>query len=92
MVISNAKGKTPGADRISYAMIKHSSSLTKTRIVDLYNNILNQGIFPHFWKTALVIPILKPNKNSTELNGYRPISLLSCLSKVLEKIIANRLM
>ena len=48
MVISNAKGKTPGADRISYDMIKHSSSLTKTRIVDLYNSILNQGIFPYF--------------------------------------------
>ena len=92
LVISNAKGKTPGADRISYPMLKNASTSLKLAIINLFNNILIQGIYPQFWKTALVLPIPKPNKNSTEINGYRPISLLSCVSKTLEKIIANRLM
>ncbi|GFT09984.1 RNA-directed DNA polymerase from mobile element jockey [Trichonephila clavipes] len=47
--------------------------------------------FPNAWKTAVVIPILKPGKNPTLADSHRPISLLPILSKLAEKIISARL-
>ncbi|GFS64069.1 probable RNA-directed DNA polymerase from transposon BS [Trichonephila clavipes] len=47
--------------------------------------------FPNAWKTAVVIPILKPGKNPKLAESHRPISLLPILSKLAEKIISTRL-
>ncbi|GFT45000.1 RNA-directed DNA polymerase from mobile element jockey [Trichonephila clavipes] len=47
--------------------------------------------FPNAWKTAVVIPILKPGKNPKLADSHRPISLLPILSKLAEKIISTRL-
>jgi ribonuclease HI len=41
---------------------------------------------------AIVIPILKPGKASTDPSSYRPIALTSCLCKILEKMVNTRLM
>jgi len=57
----------------------------------LLNRILSSNTYPSIWKTALVIPLLKPLKNPTLPASYRPISLLSALSKILEKILNSRL-
>ncbi|GFX38391.1 hypothetical protein TNCV_2343671 [Trichonephila clavipes] len=46
--------------------------------------------FPNAWKTAVVIPILKPGKNPKLADSHRPISLLPILSKLAEKIISAR--
>ena len=48
------------------------------------------GIFPLEWKIAKVIPIHKNNEKD-ELNNYRPISILSTISKVIERLIYNQL-
>ena len=48
------------------------------------------GIFPQIFKTAKVIPIHKSG-NKQLVQNYRPISLLPCVSKILEKLIKNRL-
>ena len=47
------------------------------------------GFFPQIFKTAKAVPIFKAGDKHLVRN-YRPISLLSCLSKVLEKVIKNR--
>ncbi|GFW94086.1 probable RNA-directed DNA polymerase from transposon X-element [Trichonephila clavipes] len=47
--------------------------------------------FPDSWKTTVVIPLLKPDKNPELAQNYRPISLLSCLSKVYEFVLLQRL-
>ncbi|GFV27151.1 RNA-directed DNA polymerase from mobile element jockey [Trichonephila clavipes] len=52
---------------------------------------LTTKYFPKSWKTAVVVPILKPGKNSALAESYRPISLLPVLSKLAEKIILARL-
>ena len=49
------------------------------------------GFFPSTFKTAKVVPIFKSG-NKHLVQNYRPISLLSCLSKVLEKLIKSRLL
>lgn len=57
----------------------------------LFNFSLQSGFIPDHWKTAIVIPILKPNKPAHIPKSYRPISLTSCLSKTIERMINNRL-
>jgi hypothetical protein len=47
---------------------------------------LHQNIFPTDWKLAHVIPLFKAGNKSFPSN-YRPVSLLSCVSKLLEKIV-----
>ena len=48
--------------------------------------------FPNAWKIAKIHPIPKPGKNKSNLDSYRPISLLSTLGKVLERIILTHLL
>ena len=46
---------------------------------------------PVVWREAIVIPIPKPNKDKINPINYRPIALTSCLCKVLERLVNNRL-
>jgi hypothetical protein len=50
------------------------------------------GYFPAEWKVAQIILLLKPGKPPHELASYRPISLLSVVSKVFEKLLLNRIL
>jgi len=59
-------------------------------LVHLFNMSLKYGIFPSAFKTAKVIPIPKSGDPALIVN-YRPISLLTIFSKLLEKIVYNRL-
>ena len=90
--LSAVSGTTPGIDKISYQMIKNLPHKFKERVLAFYNNIFNTGVIPQNFKTALIIPIKKPKKNDDNVESFRPISLLPCLSKLLEKIIAKRIM
>lgn len=79
--------KSSGFDQISNAVLRKLPPLAVKLMVVLFNNCLNISYFPEQWKIANIIPIRKPNKNPVELVSYRPISLLSNLGKLLEKII-----
>ena len=48
-------------------------------------------LIPKSWKHSLIIPILKHGKDPTNPESYRPISLLSCVGKVVEKLVNTRL-
>ncbi|XP_075157715.1 uncharacterized protein LOC142230980 [Haematobia irritans] len=84
------RGKTPGEDRVRYVMIQNMPFDVKTRLLNLYNNIF-WSFIPQAYKRSLIVPILKPQCDKTLLGSYRPISLNSCFAKLLDKIIANRL-
>ncbi|KAF2353383.1 Reverse transcriptase domain [Trinorchestia longiramus] len=63
----------------------------KTWLFQLYSKSLQSGIFPTVWQPAIIIPLPKPNKPPTSMDSYRPISLLSCVQKLMERLIVSRL-
>ena len=67
----------------------HSKTLSKP-LAELINQSLNQGKFPTILKIAKVIPIPK-REDKSECDNYRPISLVSNISKHIEKTVHERL-
>ena len=82
--------KSTGPDAIGNWVLKHCSSSLCKPLTALFNKSLSDGIFPSVWKQANVCPVFKKGSKSDKSN-YRPISLLSNMSKILEKIVYKRL-
>jgi hypothetical protein len=74
----------------STKMIKTISNEISVPLAHIFNLSLSQGIFPDKLKNCRVIPIFKAG-DQMDVDNYRPISLLSSISKVLEKIVAEKL-
>ena len=55
-----------------------------------FNSCFRSGIFPDLLKLAKVFPIFKKG-SKLDIGNYRPISILSQISKILEKLCCNRL-
>ena len=80
-----------GHDGISYYLMKKLPVETKQNLCHIYSDSIRLGYFPKQWKSAIVKVIPKPGKDAKFAKNYRPISLLSCVGKVLERIIADRI-
>ncbi|GFW71097.1 RNA-directed DNA polymerase from mobile element jockey [Trichonephila clavipes] len=83
--------KSPRLDQITKRMLKNLPLKFLLFITLLINQLFRNNYFPDSWKIAVVIPILKPDKNPEIAQNYRPISLLSSLSKVYEFVLLRRL-
>ena len=82
--------KTPGYDNINVNVVKKIYEEWKTLLMHIFNLSLSTGIFPDKIKIAKVSPIFKTDKKDL-LTNYQPISVLPCLSKILERIMYDRL-
>jgi len=82
--------KSLSDDNLSMYLVKEIISTIITPITHIFNLSLKQGIFPSQFKISKIIPIFKKGKTD-DIKNYRPISLLSPLSKILEKLIFVRL-
>ena len=80
-------GKANGPDNISARMLKETASSIVPSLTRLFNLSIAKGQLPRLWKTASVVPIPKSSNNKHSPSGYRPISLLPIVSKLLEKHI-----
>jgi len=85
--ILRLKLSAPGDDGISNAFISHSTPSFRARLLELFNLSWVTGKLPSVWKTAKIVPIPKGKIE----DGHRPISLLSCLGKLLERMINTRI-
>ena len=57
-------------------------------LINIVDTSLTAGIYPSIYKTAIVKPLLKKSTlDPNDLKNYRPVSNLSFLSKVLEKVV-----
>lgn len=85
------KKSSAGEDDYSSKLVKYCKNEILTPLTSLVNKSLAQGIFPSCLKTAKVYPKYKKG-NINEPSSYRPISLLSTFSKILERVILTRLL
>ena len=85
------KKSTPGADRISYEILKQVPRSCLIVLLNFYNVIWNQGHVPSDWKDAIITPLLKPNKSPFDPASYRPVALTSTLCKTMERMVSTRL-
>jgi len=83
--------KSPGIDNVCNATLKALPVRAILYLALIYNAILRVQFFPKQWKMAAILMIHKPGKPEESPESYRPISLLSSLSKLWERLIANRL-
>lgn len=82
--------KSTGFDSISNHILKKLPSVFCDKMTIIANNCFNTGYFPQIWKVAKVLAFPKVGKDTYFPKSYRPISLLSCVSKVMESVIKYR--
>jgi ribonuclease HI/exonuclease III len=90
--LRDVRNTSPGLDQIHYEMLRHLPSQGKAFLLTIYNTLWRTDSFPDCWREAIVIPILKPDKDKLTATNYRPIALTSCVCKLFERMVNQRLM
>ncbi|CAB4038149.1 Hypothetical predicted protein, partial [Paramuricea clavata] len=82
--------KAQGPDGIPARLLKETARQIAPSLTALFNKSLNTGVLPCNWKLANVVPVHKKD-NKEHVENYRPISLLSLISKALERCVFNKI-
>ena len=91
-LLLSAPCKSSDLDPLLTGLVKDCIDLLVTPVVSIVNLSLSEGCFPTHFKSALVSPLLKkPTLNRGDMKNYQPVSNLSFLSKIFEKVVASRL-
>lgn len=89
---SMQRGKSPGHDGLSIEHVLHGGPDLLDKIATLFNACIDQCYMPADFMKTIVVPIAKNRTGDlTSLNNYRPISLATILSKILERILYPQL-
>ena len=88
---NSGNSRAAGPDGLTIHQLKHLGPLGLLFLTTLYNLSYNNADIPSIWKSAIIIPLLKPGKPATSGAGYRPISLLCPAIKVLERLLIPEL-
>lgn len=79
-----------GIDQIPARLIKDNCDTLLTPITHLVSMSLKKGEFPNIYKEAVIRPIYKGGRKE-DISNYRPISLMSNISKIIEKIVKSQI-
>ena len=60
-------------------------------LAKLFNKCLKESCFPERWKVSSMVPVFKNVGERSTAKNYRPVSLLSVVSKIFEKLVNNRI-
>ena len=82
--------KASGLDNISPRMLKDAAVVVAKPLTRIVIESLSQGTVPSEWKYAKITPLYKKGM-STDMDNYRPISVLPVVSKVLERVVHHQL-
>ena len=90
MVITNLdSSKVSGPDCIPAVVLKNCEPELSYIPAKLFNNCLKASCFPVCWKVSSVVPVFKNVGERSTAKNYQPVSLLSVVSKVFEKLVNN---
>ena len=84
-------GKAAGDDGVYNEHLRHLGTKGKEVFLTIVNQSWKQSFVPRNWRKATIIPIKKPGKPPGEIGSHRPISLTSCVAKLVERMVKNRL-
>ena len=91
VIFTSSIKKAAGPDTISFLILQKVYAVLENRFYKLYKALIQFGYHPKCWKEAVGVILKKPNRKATISKSYRVVSLLNCLRKVAEKIVAARL-
>ena len=80
-IVTNLKNSVPGYDEVTAGILKLSLPVINDPLTHILNLSLLEGVFPSELKVANVLPLYKVDDDML-FNNYRPVSLLSVLSKI----------
>ena len=83
--------KASGPDCIPVVVLKNYKPELSYILAELFNKCLKEFCFPDCWKVSSVVPVFKNVEERSSTKNYRPLSLLSMVSKVFEKLVNNRI-
>ena len=89
-VVKELENKKCGVNDFSPSTIKDNANILASPLVSLFNQSIQQSKFPNILKTARIVPIYKKG-TKTDMNNFRPISILNIFSKIFEKIMKKYL-
>ena len=82
--------KSPGPDKITNEILEHLGTKAKFILRGIFNNSWKTGHVSQSWREADMVPIHKKGKDRANTDSYRPISLTSCVGKLMERLINTR--
>ena len=83
--------KASGRNCIPVVVLKNCEPELSYILAELFNKCLKESCFPDCWKVLSVVPVFKNVGEKSTAKNYRPVSLLSVVSKVFEKLLNNRI-
>ena len=83
--------KSPGPDKITNEVLELLGTKAKSKLLGIFNNSWKTGHVLQSWREADMVPIHKKGKDRANTDSYRPISLASCVGKLMERMINTRL-
>ena len=83
--------KTSGPDCILVVVLKNCEPELSYILAELFNKCLKESCFPDCWKVSSVFPVFKNVGERCAAKNYHPVSLLSVISKVFEKLVNNKI-
>lgn len=89
-ITSMRGGSAPGYDCVPASFLINNQQAFIKPLLHIINSSIRAGVFPDVFKVAKVIPLFKSN-DVTQKSNFRPISLLSVFSKILERIVKDQL-
>ena len=91
VIINLDSSKASGPDCIPVVVLKNCEPELSYILAELFNMCLKESCFPDCWKVSSVVPVFKNVGERSTAKNYRPVSLLSVVSKVFEKLVNNRI-
>ena len=83
--------KASSPDCISVVVLKNCKPEFSYILGELFSKCLKESCFPDCWKVSQVVPVYKNVVERSAAKNYHPVSLLSVVTKVFEKILNNRI-